>query len=167
MDACRQAHPALLDYHASRHKPNSSGTLGGHRKHCCSTLPLHASNGLQVKLLQFVRPQDFDNFRHFVRWRDTTANILLQILQRAAQEPASDDDRSTSALMFLLVGPPALYTLFLSLLPLGPPSLPNLKLLCIGFQDLDFTCCFCYSVLLLLLLLHDTVAGAAFIRLLV
>ncbi|KAL3161403.1 hypothetical protein ABBQ32_010293 [Trebouxia sp. C0010 RCD-2024] len=49
----------------------------------------------QVKLLQFVRPQDFDNFRHFVRWRDTTANILLQILQRAAQEPASEDDKYT------------------------------------------------------------------------
>ena len=48
---------------------------------------------MQVKLLQFVRPQDFDNFRHFVRWRDTTANILLQILQKAAQQPASDDDR--------------------------------------------------------------------------
>ncbi len=48
---------------------------------------------LQVKLLQFVRPQDFDNFKHFVRWRDTTANILLQILQRAAQVPASEDDK--------------------------------------------------------------------------
>ncbi|KAL0025837.1 hypothetical protein WJX79_004875 [Trebouxia sp. C0005] len=49
----------------------------------------------QVKLLQFVRPQDFDNFKHFVRWRDTTANILLQILQRAAQVPASEDDKYT------------------------------------------------------------------------
>ena len=47
----------------------------------------------QVKLLQFVRPQDFENFRHFVRWRDTTANILLQILTRAAQVPVSDDDK--------------------------------------------------------------------------
>lgn len=49
----------------------------------------------QVKLLQFVRPQDFENFKHFVRWRDTTANILLQILQRAAQVPASEDDKYT------------------------------------------------------------------------
>ena len=48
---------------------------------------------VQVKLLQFVRPQDFENFRHFVRWRDTTANILLQILTRAAQVPVSDDDK--------------------------------------------------------------------------
>lgn len=48
---------------------------------------------MQVKLLQFVRPQDFENFRHFVRWRDTTANILLQILTRAAQVPVSDDDK--------------------------------------------------------------------------
>ena len=48
---------------------------------------------MQVKLLQFVRPQDFENFKHFVRWRDTTANILLQILQRAAQVPASEDDK--------------------------------------------------------------------------
>ena len=98
------------------------------------TLLFHASSGMQVKLLQFVRPQDFDNFRHFVRWRDTTANILLQILQRAAQEPASDDDRSIPALMFLLIGPPALYHLFLS--PATPrpsacPPPPRLQLLCI------------------------------------
>ena len=57
-------------------------------------------HAMQVKLLQFVRPQDFDNFRHFVRWRDTTANILLQILQRAAQQPASDDDRCASPSVF-------------------------------------------------------------------
>lgn len=57
---------------------------------CCQhVVDLH----LQVKLLQFVRPQDFENFRHFVRWRDTTANILLQILTRAAQVPVSDDDK--------------------------------------------------------------------------
>ena len=63
--------------------------------------PSHVSNrfGVQVKLLQFVRPQDFDNFRHFVRWRDTTANILLQILQRAAQVPASEDDKYGSWLV--------------------------------------------------------------------
>ena len=58
---------------------------------------------IQVKLLQFVRPQDFDNFKHFVRWRDTTANILLQILQRAAQVPASEDDKYAC-----LLSPPAL-----------------------------------------------------------
>ena len=60
-----------------------------------SSMSVSHGNGvmLQVKLLQFVRPQDFDNFKHFVRWRDTTANILLQILQRAAQVPASEDDK--------------------------------------------------------------------------
>ena len=64
-----------------------------------AVVPFHARLAIQVKLLQFVRPQDFDNFRHFVRWRDTTANILLQILQRAAQQPASEDDRYPYSLL--------------------------------------------------------------------
>ena len=59
----------------------------------CTSRPPTVHLLVQVKLLQFVRPQDFENFRHFVRWRDTTANILLQILTRAAQVPVSDDDK--------------------------------------------------------------------------
>ncbi len=81
---------------------------------------LHGSGVmLQVKLLQFVRPQDFDNFKHFVRWRDTTANILLQILQRAAQVPASEDDKYGCWLAFDMQDMPLI--MFLQcMLDLGP-----------------------------------------------
>lgn len=55
---------------------------------------------MQIKLLQFVRPSDFDNFRHFVRWRDTVAAVSLQILTRAARTPAQSSDRSGSVCCF-------------------------------------------------------------------
>ena len=66
---------------------------GANRSPALSTSKDQVPAVLQVKLLQFVRPSDFDNFRHFTRWRDTTAAVVLQILTRASRMPLEDSDK--------------------------------------------------------------------------
>ncbi|KAK9829741.1 hypothetical protein WJX72_007612 [[Myrmecia] bisecta] len=59
-----------------------------------ATLEMH------VKLLQRVRPANFDSFRNFVRWRDTVSSVVLQILTQAVQDP--DNARNSSQARHML-----------------------------------------------------------------
>ncbi|PSC73790.1 hypothetical protein C2E20_3044 [Micractinium conductrix] len=54
--------------------------VGQHGVESLATLEAH------VKLLQIVRPSAFDNFRNFVKWRDTVTSVVWLVLSQSARE---------------------------------------------------------------------------------